>query len=349
VTRVGVAEDSAVTRELLVQVLGQDSNVDVVGAARDGEEATRLTERLRPDIVLMDIHMPRLNGYEATSWIMQNVPTPIVMITAHALDETTLALEALRVGALTLLPQPPGPSHPEHAAAVDELVETVRLMADVKVVRRRARPSEPHPRPAPSVAIERRVRIVAMGASTGGPQALATILRDLPRDVGVPIVVVQHIAPHFVEGLATWLSAQTGLRVTVGADGDAVLPGTVYFAPDHAQMGITRAGRIHLSSDGSKNGPCPSISHLFNSVSESYGGAAVGVLLSGMGADGADGLLRLRRAGALTIAQHEETCVVFGMPREAIRLGAAAHVLAPTAMADVIRSLSTGATVGASR
>lgn len=348
-TRVVVAEDSAVTRELLVQVLGQDPSLDVVGAARDGEEAIRLTERLRPDVVLMDIHMPRLNGYEATGWIMQNVPTPIVMITAHGLDETTLALEALRVGALTLLAKPPGPGNPEHAAAIQELVDTVRLMADVKVVRRRARPSEPRPRRAPAIAVERRIRLVAMGASTGGPQALATILRDLPRDVGVPIVVVQHIAPHFVEGLATWLSAQTRLRVTVGAQGDAVRPGTVYFAPDHAQMGITRAGRILLSSDGSTNGPCPSISHLFHSVSESYGDAAVGVLLSGMGADGADGLLRLHRAGALTIAQHEDTCVVFGMPREAIRLGAAAHVLAPSAMGDLIRSLSTDAAVGASR
>jgi two-component system chemotaxis response regulator CheB len=349
VIRVVVAEDSAVSRELLVHILAQGPELAVVGAARDGEEAIRITERVRPDVVLMDIHMPKLDGYHATGWIMQNAPTPIVMITAADTRETALALEALRVGALTLLPKPPALDHPDHAAAARELVETVRLMADVKVVRRRATRRDPRAHHPPAVAGERRVRVVAIGASTGGPQALATILARLPRDLAVPLLVVQHIAPDFVGGLAAWLSAQTHLGVRVAVDGEAARPGTVYFAPDDAQMGITRAGRIRLSAEAARNGPCPSISHLFLSVAESYGQAAVGVLLSGMGADGAAGLLRLRRTGALTIAQHEETCVVFGMPREAIRIGAAAHVLAPTAVAELIRSLATGAAVGAAR
>jgi two-component system, chemotaxis family, protein-glutamate methylesterase/glutaminase len=347
-TRVLVVEDSAVSRELLVNVLGRDPELSVVGAARDGEEAIRMTERLRPDVVLMDIHMPKLDGYEATSWIMQHVPTPIVMISAYAKSEASLALEALRVGALTLLAKPPALDHPDHASAARELVETVRLMADVKVVRRRAARRVSSAQTMPRVDGERGVRIVAMGASTGGPKALATILRDLPPDVDVPILVVQHIAPGFVAGLASWLSGQTPLAVKVAGQGEPASPRTVYLAPDHAQMGIGRGGRIQLVSDLPVNGPCPSISYLFQSIAKAYGASALGVLLSGMGADGAEGLLRLHEAGALTIAQDEETCVVFGMPRAAIRLGAAKHVLTPTAVAGTIRTLGTRA-VGGSR
>jgi two-component system chemotaxis response regulator CheB len=335
--RVLVAEDSAVTRELLMLLLSEDPALSVVATARNGREATRLAARLRPDVVLMDVHMPELDGYEATRWIMENVPTPIVMMSAStAADETTMALEALRVGAVTLLAKPPGPGHPDHVPLARELIETVKLMAEVKVIRRRS--AVARERRPPPVPHGRRARLVAIGASTGGPQVLAQILADLPRDLACPILVVQHIAPGFVAGLARWLGEETALAVKLAEQHEGALPGIVYLAPDGHQMAVDRHGRIRLSG-GSENGFCPSISYLFRTAAESFGAAAVGVLLSGMGADGAEGLRRMRDAGAITVAQDKDTSVIFGMPGEAVRLGAATHVLPPARVASLIRSL----------
>jgi len=340
--RVLVAEDSAVTREYLVFLLGQDRALQVVGAARDGQEALEHAERLKPDVILMDVHMPRMNGYEATRRIMERAPTPIVMVSASlSRDEAAVAFEALRAGALTVVEKPGGPDHPDQAEDARRLVEIVKLMAEVKVVRRfprRKRPVTPPSFPPPS---GRTIRLVAIGASTGGPQVLAEILAGLPANFGAPILIVQHIAPGFTEGLAQWLGQGTRLGVKLPEPGEAVRPGTVYLAPNGWQMGIRRDGRIRLTKEAAENGFCPSASHLFQSVAEAYGRSAMGILLTGMGRDGAAGLRRLREAGGVTVAQDEETSVIFGMPGEAIRLGAAEYVLAPAQIAAAIRSMVT--------
>ncbi|OFW42912.1 MAG: hypothetical protein A3J29_20600 [Acidobacteria bacterium RIFCSPLOWO2_12_FULL_67_14b] len=341
--RVLVAEDSAVTREYLVYLLGQDPALEVVGVARDGLEAVQQAERLRPDVIVMDVHMPRMDGYEATRQIMERVPTPIVVVSASSSrQEVAHTLDALKAGALTVLDKPAGPDHPAHEESARRLVETVRLMAEVKVVRRWPRRDHPE-RPAPVAArVGQKIQLVAIAASTGGPPVVAEILRRLPGDLAAPVLLVQHIAAGFTEGLVEWLARETPLTVKLAAAGESAASGTVYIAPDGFQMGITTRGQIRLVKEPTGNGFCPSASHLFESVAEAYGPTAIGVLLTGMGRDGADGLLRLRQTGGVTIAQDEQSSAIFGMPAEAIRLGAAASVLAPEDIARAIHSLVSG-------
>jgi len=352
--RVLVADDSATVREYLVYLLSEDPLLEVVGTARDGLEAVEQAERLKPNVIVMDAHMPGMNGYEATRQIMERVPTPIVMASASlSRDEVRMTFEALKVGALTVVDKPGGPDHPDHAETARTLVQTVKLMAEVKVVRRwpRSRDQEaglggqretavprsltPVPQP------HRKIRLIAIGASTGGPQVIAEILRDLPDDLGVPILVVQHIAPGFTTGLADWLAQGTRLAVKMAEAGEATRSGTVYLAPNGFQMGIATEGRIRLTKEPAEDGFFPSASYLFQSVAEAYGRSAIGILLTGMGRDGAKGLLRLREAGGVTIAQDEETSVIFGMPQEAIRQGAVEHVLSPEQIVGAICSLVT--------
>jgi two-component system chemotaxis response regulator CheB len=338
--RVLVADDSATVREYLASLLGGNPALEVIGTARDGVEAVEQAERLRPDVIVMDVHMPRMNGADATRQIMERAPTRIVMVTASSSrDETSGAFRALGAGALTVVEKPGGPDHPGQAAGVQRLVETVKLMAEVKVVRRwprRARPVPSSPAPARP---DQKIRVIAIGASTGGPQAVAAILGGLPRDLGAPILVVQHIAPGFTAGLAEWLGQGIRLPVKLAGPGEEVRPGTVYLAPEGLQLGITRDSRIRLTKEAAEDGFCPSASHLFQSVADAYGRAAVGILLTGMGRDGAKGLLTLRQAGGVTVAQDEASSVIFGMPGEAVRSGAAEYVLSPDQISGMIRSL----------
>ncbi len=345
--RVLVAEDSAVTREYLVYLLEQDPTLKVVGTARDGMDAVEQAEQLRPDIILMDVHMPRLNGFEATRLIMERVPTPIVIVSASfSRDEEALTFEALGAGALTMVGKPLGPGQPGQAESAEKIVETVRLMAEVKVVRRWPRRPRSLTPAAPIAPPERAVRIVAIGASTGGPAAVFEILEGLPGDLPFPVLVVQHIARGFTEGLVEWFAEGSRLAVKLARADEPAVPGTVFVAPETFQMGITRSGRIRLVQEPAEDNFCPSASHLFESVAEAYGPSAVGILLTGMGRDGAKGLLRLREMGAVTIAQDEESSVVFGMPGEAVRIGAAQHVLPPDRIAEMVSSLAKAARRG---
>lgn len=342
--RVLIVDDSTVTREYLAVLLARDPAIEVVGQARDGVEGVAGAERLRPDLVLMDAHMPRLSGCEAARQIMERFPTPIVIASASlSKGEVTLGFEALEAGALTLVDKPIGPGLPGSEDGARRLVETVKLMADVKVVRRHARRSArasaaaagpvPADRPLP--------RLIAVGASTGGPVALARLLRDLAPDLAAPVLVVQHIAPGFAGGLADWLERETSLTVKLAEHEEPLRARNVYVAPHGQHLGVTAAGRVTLEPGREDDGFCPSASRLFASVAASCGSAAIGVLLTGMGRDGAEGLLELRRAGAATIAQDSGSSVVFGMPAAAIELGAAQHVLALEEIAALIRRLAT--------
>jgi len=335
-----------VTREFLVHVLGSDPDIQVIGTANDGQHAIEVVERDRPNVITMDIHMPKVDGLEATRRIMETHPTPIVIVSGSTdPHEVVTTFRAMEVGALAVLRRPAGIGHPDHEATARELVQTVKLMSEVKVVRRwsRARRTAPAPRPAETgLARESaKVRVVALGASTGGPPVLQIILSALPKDFPAPVVIVQHMAAGFVRGFVEWLAQSSSLPVHLATHGEHILPGHVYIAPDECHMKLERGGRIALTKEEPENGLRPSVSHLFRSIAEVYGHDAAAGLLTGMGRDGAEELRRLKEKGALTFAQDKDSSVVHGMPGEAIRLDAAMFVLPPDKIAAVLTNMAS--------
>ena len=328
--RVLIVDDSPTLRYLIRTTLESDPEVQVVGEARNGEEAIALCHKLEPDIITMDIQMPKMDGYQAIRRIMAESARPIVVLTSTMSDiQLGISFKALEAGALMVLGKPHG--LPGEDPEADRLIAHVKAMAGVKVVARRRwlqretpepPPRQPCPRPAAGP-----VRLIAIGASTGGPPALQVILSGLSPTLSVPIVVVQHISPGFVQGLAHWLDQTTPLRVKVAESGESLQPGTVYLAPDGKHLQVTENTMAWLRDSPPVDGHRPSATALFESVAQTYGARAVGVLLTGMGGDGAQGLKALWDAGGLTIAQDEATCVIFGMPKQAIALGAATEVL----------------------
>jgi two-component system, chemotaxis family, protein-glutamate methylesterase/glutaminase len=343
VIRALVVEDSAVVREFLLHILRSDPEIEVAGTARNGQEALAAVHEMKPDVITMDVHMPGMNGFDATRRIMEARPTPIVIVSGTAeVTETANAFRAVEAGALALLARPTGVGHPDHERTAAELIQTVKLMSEVKVVRRWRRSvpkgdvisAETRP-----VGDARAAVLVAVGASTGGPPVVQAMLSQLPQCFPAAVMLVQHIATGFTEGFAEWLDQSSNLSVRLPVDGERILPGHVYVAPDGLHMKVQGSGRICLSKDEPENGLRPSISVLFRSVAEIYGRKAVGVLLTGMGKDGAHELKLMREKGAVTIAQDQETSVVHGMPGEAIRVGAATYVLPAENIATVLRSL----------
>jgi two-component system chemotaxis response regulator CheB len=339
--KVLVVDDTAVTRMLLVHLLDSDPGIRVVGAVADGQAAVEFVQAEKPDVVLMDIHMPRLDGFEATRRIMETQPVPIVICSATT-DPTEVAttFRLLEAGALACVAKPVSREHPDFEPLTANLLQTVRLMSEVKVVRRwaRHRNLSAVPRSDDSRSLAS-VRLIGIGTSTGGPPVLQTILSSLPKDFPVPLLIVQHIARGFLPGLIEWLDQTTGLRVHLAAHGVRPLAGHAYLAPDDFHLGIDTTGRMTLSREEPENGLRPAVSYLFRSLAQTCGPAAIGVLLTGMGKDGAAELKLLRDLGANTIAQDQASSIVHGMPGEAIALGAACHVLPPERIADVLVGL----------
>jgi two-component system chemotaxis response regulator CheB len=337
--RVLVVEDSPVAREALLHVLCSDPEIEVIGAVQDGEEAIAAVKQWKPDVVTMDIHMPRLNGYEATRTIMESCPVPIIVVSSYAArDEIATTFRAIEAGALMVLRKPAGPHHPDYQDLAEEMVTAIKLMSEVKVVRRnsRLRRAQPALVAAPA-GRARQIQAVAIGASTGGPTVLLQILKALPADYPAPIFIVQHMANGFIEGLVEWLDRSCLLSVRLAAHGEVARPGCAYFAPDHHHLEIGIRGQMLLIGGRRADEFCPSVSHLFHSMAETYGALAAGILLTGMGEDGAAGLRMMREKGALTIAQDESSCAVFGMPKEAIRMCAAERVLSPENIPSILR------------
>lgn len=340
--RVLVAEDSITVRELLVAILESERDIQVVGQAKNGIEAVELARTLRPDLITMDVHMPLMDGFEATKEIMVQAPTPIIIVSSSASGrDVELSLNALRAGALMVVSKPDDPRSPQFDGRQTQFLAMVKAMADVKVVRRWApKPAaEEQPRRALPRPGARAVQAVAIAASTGGPAMLQEILRGLPRDFRVPILVVQHIARGFVAGLADWLGASCDLRVKVAEQGEPLLARSVFLAPDDRHLGLDRASRVALSDTPPVNGFRPSATFLFESAARTLGEAAVGVVLTGMGSDGVAGLGTLKAAGGFVIAQDETSSVVYGMPRETVEAGLADLVVPGEAISERLAEL----------
>jgi two-component system chemotaxis response regulator CheB len=343
-----VAEDSPVIRRFLVHVLESDPEIRVIGAVADGQAALDFVERNRPDVILMDIHMPRLDGFEATRRILQSQAVPIVICSATTnVKDAAIAFRAMEAGAVACIEKPGGREFGDFEAMAANLLSTVKLMAFVRVVRRRAlsRPAVApvtHPLPKlPSRHTPAPIKVIGIGASTGGPLVLQTIFAGLPKEFPIPILVVQHIASNFVHGMSEWLSQTTGFRVQIGTYGVCPRPGHVYLAPDDFHMGVGSDGRIVLTREAPENHLRPAVSYLFRSLAKTYGPNALGVLLTGMGRDGAEELKAMKDEGAITIAQDFASSVVHGMPGEAIALGGTTHVLPADEIASALITFAT--------
>ena len=338
--RVLVAEDSATTRALLVALLGSDEQLRVVGEAKNGAEAIAMTKDLRPDVVTMDIRMPIMDGFEATKQIMIEAPTPIVIVSATVeVRDVEVSVQALRAGALAVLPPPVGPSSPEFEESRQRFLGTVKAMSQVKVVRRwpeRSSRESRAPRWDPASAMGPPPRIVALAASTGGPSALCEVLSGLPGDFPLPIVVVQHIAEGFVSGFASMLTSAATLNAKLAEPGESIQPRTIYIAPDDRHLGLRDPGTLLLSNAPAIGGFRPSASFLFESVAKVFGRSTLAVILTGMGSDGLDGLRVVRQHGGRIVAQDEASSVVFGMPGAAASAGLVDITLPLSAIAGYI-------------
>jgi len=328
-TRVLVVEDSLTVRQRLIEVLLTDPELEVVGEAADGKSAIALCVALRPDVITMDMMLPVMSGLAATEYIMAHFPTPILICSASTnRGELFRTYDALAAGAVDVFEKPRG----DEADGDWEraFLASVKRVARIKVIthlRGRLSGKAP-PLPFNDAATRAGRRLVAIGASTGGPGALVSVLRGLPPDFPLPILMVLHIGAAFGAALAEWFDGLSPIRVAMAKDGDPLSPvgePRVFLAPPDKHMRLVE-GRLRLGMDAERHSCRPSVDVLFESVA-SRGPEAICVLLTGMGKDGAEGMLAARRSGGMTVAQDEATSVVFGMPREAILLGAAQHVL----------------------
>ncbi len=333
--RVLVVEDSVTVRENLLGIIAAEPDIEVVGAAEDGKRAIELCLQTRPDVVTMDMMLPVMSGLSATEYIMAHCPTPILVVSASVnRGELFKIYEALAAGAVDVLEKPTGAE--ANGAWERRFIAAVKLVARIRVIThprvRLAALAARSPRNAPPPRQQRTLTlsrgVVAIGASTGGPGAILEILRSLPPEFRLPILLVLHINEPFDTAFADWLDAQTSRPVTYARDGMPVIDaaGRVVVAPGDRHM-VVRGGRLHLTRDPERHSCRPSVDVLFESVAAEFGPAAAACLLTGMGRDGALGLLKIRQAGGVTIAQDEATSVVYGMPREAAMLGAATYVL----------------------
>jgi two-component system chemotaxis response regulator CheB len=329
--RVLIVDDSAVVRQLLTRELARDPQIQVVGAAPDPYVARDKIVELRPDVLTLDVEMPRMDGISFLKKLMQFFPMPVIVVSSLTQTGTQTAIDAMAAGAVDVVAKPGSAYSVEALSPL--LIQKIRLASRARVCAARATTSAPaiasaHD-DAPRALSQTTHKVIAIGASTGGVQALTTVLSAFPADAP-GTVIVQHMPPRFTASFASRLNSMCRVRVKEAGDGDLVAPGHVLIAPGGMHMILRRSGAQYLVQV--KDGPevfhqRPSVEVLFNSVAQVAGANAVGAILTGMGADGATGLLAMRKAGAATLAQDEASCVVFGMPMEAIKCGGAEHVV----------------------
>jgi len=337
--RVLIVEDSQVIREFLQHLIARDPRLEVAAAVGSAEEALRSYDQLAPDVISMDIRLPGMNGFEATRRIMSENPIPIVVVSANVESEDLkITMNALQAGALAVVEKPVGTTHADYEILAERLCTQLAIMSQLKVVRQRLNGGRSW---SLEDAQKRRIakavnavlsrapgsfHLMGIVASTGGPNALVPLLNGLGPDFPLPILLVQHISASFLDGFVSWLDSICPFSAVIAKDGEFPAPGKIYLAPADRHLRV-EAGYLQVDNGQEVCAQRPSGTVLFQSMARSLGSRSVGVLLTGMGEDGAAGLLELRTAGAYTIAEHESTAVVNGMPGAAVRLGAACEIL----------------------
>ena len=349
-TRVLIVDDSAIMRQLLTEILSQDPSLEVVGAAGDPFVARDKIKALNPDVLTLDVEMPRMDGLSFLEKLMRARPMPVLMVSSLTEQGAATTLRAMELGAVDFVTKPKLDVRTGTLELADEIVEKVKAASRAHVRTRRS--AEPGAKSAPTAIVapagallKSTHKVIAVGASTGGTEALREFLVPLPPDTP-GIVIVQHMPANFTKSFAERLDTQCQMRVKEAVDGDRILPGHVLIAPGNFHMGVQRSGatysvRVFMADPVNRHRP--SVDVLFDSCAQTIGANALGVILTGMGNDGAKGMLSMRKAGARTFAQDEATCVVFGMPREAILAGGAEQTLALQDMPEaVLRALAEG-------
>jgi len=329
--RVLITEDSPTIAEIIRMTLSKDKEIQVIGWAKNGKECIEMVNRLKPNVITMDIRMPIMDGFEATKQIMAKSPTPILVFSAAINDDLNVAFNALKFGALDVLEKPrmltAGKASDDMA---EELIQRIKIVSRVRPFKKVFKPTPPSEskkyRPKRISISADGDGILVIGASTGGPPVLNYILSKLHPKFPLPVLVTQHISHGFMEGLITWLQDECPLKIKVGNNNEEVEKGNIYFAPDNCHMGVTMDRKIFLSIAPPISGHRPSVDFLMESSASAYGEHCMGIILTGMGRDGAKGMMAIKKEGGFTLSQDEESSVIFGMPKVAIESGAVMKV-----------------------
>lgn len=332
--RLMIVDDSLFTRKMLQQMVESDPGIEVVALANNGEEAVEKAHRFKPDIITLDVIMPVMDGIAALKQIMRECPTQVLMVSGVTTEGAEITLDALALGAADFLPKPTGGNPAELGKLGKELLEKIHAIAG----RRRQPQSVPVPAPAevkhppvppsaptpvPRTRPAGKKEIVLIGTSTGGPNALQVVIPKLPGDLPVGVLIVQHMPATFTQPLAARLDRISAVRVKEAQEGDEILPGQVLLAPGHSHLVLRERGHVGLDQEPSNVPHRPAVDVLMASAAKVYGGSAMGVIMTGMGQDGKEGMTQLKAKGGTIIAQDERTCVVYGMPRAVVEAGLA--------------------------
>ncbi len=336
--KVLVADDSAFMRASLTHILQSDSAIEVIGTAVDGDDALRKVIQLKPDVLLLDIEMPRMDGLTALSYIMTECPTPVIIVSGLGEKDARLAIKSLEAGAIDFIPKPSGVISYDIESIKDEIISKVKIAAGIDVRKITHKPAKRHY----PVAVQKPARtkdIVIIGASTGGPRAVAVVLSGLQRNISAAILIVQHMAKEFIPSFVERLKWECLIDVSIAQDNEIITPGRVIVAQGNCNTMIESMEedkKILINSEIAQRTVAPSIDYAMKSAARAYGDTTLGVLLTGIGRDGAEGLKAIKDAGGTTIAEDESSCIVYGMPRTAIEMGVVDEVVPLPMIADAI-------------